>query len=311
MSLQGKMFRLKGRSKTKKQKSLNSEEVVRGLKVLITGCQGQLGKELCRQIDKLNQVQKKLEVLATDFKQLDISDAQQVQNTITEEQPEIIINTAAFTNVDACETEELKAFRINAHGARNLSVAAYAIGAKIVQVSTDYVYDGIGTVPKRECDPVNPLNVYGKSKALGEQLVMATNPRHFIVRTAWLYGDGHNFVRTMLKLATERDEIRVVNDQIGSPTSTVDLARCILNLIQTDHYGIYHGTCEGECSWYEFAKRIFAIKGINITIIPISSGELNQTAKRPAYSVLENFMLELIGLNTFRKWEVALAEYLT
>lgn len=117
-------------------------------------------------------------------------------------------------------------------------------------MSTDYVFDGTGRTPLREYDPVNPQSVYGKSKALGDQLVMTTNPRYFIVRTAWLYGEGHNFVRTILKLAAEQDELRVVNDQVGTPTSTVDLAKCILALIQTDHYGIYHGTCEGECTWY-------------------------------------------------------------
>ena len=164
--------------------------------------------------------------------------------------------------------------------------------------------------PLREYDPVNPLSVYGKSKALGEQLVMTTNPRYFIVRTAWLYGEGHNFVRTILKLAAERDELKVVNDQVGTPTSTVDLARCILDLIQTEHYGVYHGTCEGECTWYEFARRILALRGINKRVIPISTTELRLPAKRPAYSVLENFMLSMVGLDNFRKWEEALEEYL-
>jgi len=191
-----------------------------------------------------------------------------------------------------------------------LAVAAYKIGAKILQVSTDYVFDGTGRTPLREYDPVNPLSVYGKSKALGEQLVMTTNPRYFIVRTAWLYGEGHNFVRTILKLAAERDELKVVNDQVGTPTSTVDLARCILDLIQTEHYGVYHGTCEGECTWYEFARRILALKGINKRVIPISTTELRLPAKRPAYSVLENFMLSMVGLDNFRKWEEALEEYL-
>ena len=145
---------------------------------------------------------------------------------------------------------------------------------------------------------------------MGEQLVMTTNPRYFILRTAWLYGEGHNFVRTILKLAAEKDELRVVNNQVGTPTSAVDLSKCILDLIQTYHYGIYHGTCEGECTWYEFAKRILALKGIKKRVIPISSEELHQPAKRPAYSVLENFMLGLFGLNSFRYWEDALEEYL-
>lgn len=284
--------------------------MVKKLKVLITGCRGQLGRELCRQINEWNQVRPQFQVVATDLDSMDITDTHQVQKIVSFEKPEVIINTAAYTKVDACETDEKTAFRVNAIGARNLAVAAFSIGAKILQVSTDYVFDGTGKIPLREYDPINPLSVYGKSKALGEQLVMTTNPRHFILRTAWLYGDGSNFVRTILKLAAEQDELRVVNDQVGTPTSTVDLAKCILALIQTEHYGIYHGTCEGECSWYEFAKRILALKGINKRVIPISTKELKQAAKRPAYSVLENFMLDLVGLNFFRTWEEALEEYL-
>lgn len=284
--------------------------MVKKLKVLITGCRGQLGRELCRQINEWNQVRPQFQVVATDLDSMDITDTHQVQKIVSFEKPEVIINTAAYTKVDACEADERTAFRVNALGARNLAVAAYKIGAKILQVSTDYVFDGTGKIPLREYDPNNPLSVYGKSKALGEQLVMTTNPRHFILRTAWLYGDGSNFVRTILKLAAEQDELRVVNDQVGTPTSTVDLAKCILALIQTEHYGIYHGTCEGECSWYEFAKRILALKGINKRVIPISTKELKQAAKRPAYSVLENFMLDLVGLNFFRTWEEALEEYL-
>ena len=280
------------------------------MKVLITGCRGQLGIELCQQLNNLNRSNKRFELLKTDIDTLDITNSFQVHTMVTEEKPDVIINTAAYTNVDACETDELNAFRVNAIGAQNLSAAAFQIGAKMLQVSTDYVFDGTGNSPKREYDPINPQSVYGQSKALGEKLVLQTNPRHFIVRTAWLYGEGNNFVRTMLKLASEKKEINVVNDQIGSPTSTVDLARCIIDLLNTSSYGIYHATCEGECSWYDFASRIFAMKSINIKVNPITTKELNRPAKRPAYSVLENFMLKLIGLNNFRQWEDALEEYL-
>lgn len=280
------------------------------MKILVTGCRGQLGQELYRQIEVRKQAREEIYVLATDIDTLDITDAIQVENMVKREKPDVIINTAAYTKVDACETDEQTAFRVNALGARNLAVAAYNIGAKILQVSTDYVFDGTGNTPLREYDPVNPQSVYGKSKALGEQLVMTTNPRHFILRTAWLYGEGSNFVRTILKLAVERDELEVVNDQVGTPTSTVDLARCILDLIQTEHYGIYHGTCQGECTWYQFAKKILALKGIKIIVKPVSTEELNLPAKRPAYSVLENFMLDMVGLDRFRRWEEALAEYL-
>ncbi|HHT05856.1 MAG TPA: dTDP-4-dehydrorhamnose reductase [Hydrogenispora sp.] len=280
------------------------------MKILVTGCRGQLGQELYRQIEARKQAREEFHLLASDVDTLDITDAIQVENMVKREKPDVIINTAAYTKVDACETDEQTAFRVNALGARNLAVAAYNIGAKILQVSTDYVFDGTGNTPLREYDPVNPQSVYGKSKALGEQLVMTTNPRHFILRTAWLYGEGSNFVRTILKLAAERDELKVINDQVGTPTSTVDLARCILDLIQTEHYGIYHGTCQGECTWYQFAKRILALKGIKIKVKPVSTEELNLPAKRPAYSVLENFMLDMVGLDRFRRWEEALAEYL-
>ena len=203
--------------------------------MLITGCQGQLGKELCRQIDELNQVRPQFQVVATDLDSMDITDTHQVQKIVSFEKPEVIINTAAYTKVDACETDEQTAFRVNALGARNLAVAAYNIGAKILQVSTDYVFDGTGRTPLREYDPVNPLSVYGKSKALGEQLVMTTNPRYFIVRTAWLYGEGHNFVRTILKQASELYQHKDFKDKVGTTTSTVDLARCIHYLIKNEH----------------------------------------------------------------------------
>lgn len=275
------------------------------MRILITGCNGQLGNELSRQLSD-----KGHEIILTDIHNLDITDQGKVFTFVDGNTPDVIINSAAHTNVDKCETDEYNAFRINAIGAQNLSVAAYRVNAKIVQISTDYVFDGTGNAPKREYDKINPVSVYGKSKELGEKLVRDNNPKHFIVRTAWLYGEGNNFVRTMLRLAKEKEEVSVVNDQFGSPTSTVDLARCILNLIVTESYGTYHGTCEGECSWYEFAKKIFEVKGLNIKVNAISTEHLNRPAPRPKYSVLENFMLKLIGLNSFRQWEEALEEYL-
>lgn len=276
------------------------------MKLLITGSKGQLGLELFNQLAGNQEIQ----LIETDVNDLDITDQKQVSGLISGERPQVVINCAAFTNVDACEANEMDAFRVNAIGARNLSAAACQIGAKIVQVSTDYVFDGAGDTPKREYDQTMPRSVYGRSKELGEVLVRQTNPRHFIVRTAWLYGEGNNFVRTMLKLAQEKNEIRVVNDQIGSPTSTVDLARCIIDLFHTESYGTYHATCEGQCSWFDFAKKIFEVKGLDINVIPITSEELNRSAPRPKFSVLDNFMLKLIGLNSFRNWEEAVKEYL-
>lgn len=276
------------------------------MKLLITGSKGQLGIELLKQLTGNQEVQ----LIDTDVDNLDITNQKQVFSLMEKEKPDAIINCAAYTNVDSCETNESNAFKVNAVGARNMAAAAYKLNAKIVQVSTDYVFDGIGSTPKREYESTNPVSVYGKSKELGELLVRQTNPRHFIVRTAWLYGEGNNFVRTMLKLAQDKKEIGVVNDQFGSPTSTVDLAKCIINLIHTESYGTYHATCEGQCSWYDFARKIFEIKGLDIKVNPITSEELNRPAPRPKFSVLDNFMLKLIGLNSFRNWEEAIEEYL-
>lgn len=277
------------------------------MKILITGSNGQLGLELSRQ---LNAAGGKHKLVLTDIEKLDIVNQEQVFELVRQEQPDVIINCAAYTNVDACETDELNAFRVNAVGARNLSAAAYSIGAKMVQVSTDYVFDGQGSTPRKEYDPVNPRNAYGRSKAMGEKLVRETNPRHFIIRTAWLYGEGSNFVRTMLRLAKERSEVQVVDDQVGSPTSTVDLAQCIINLVPTENYGTYHATCEGFCSWYEFARKIYEITGMQVRVCKISTEELNRPAFRPKYSVMENYMLKLIGMDSFRNWEDALEDYL-
>jgi dTDP-4-dehydrorhamnose reductase len=280
------------------------------MKIVITGSKGQLGRELLRQLAVLRENGVKLTVVQVDLPELDITNQAQVTGLLQSIQPQVVVNCAAYTNVDGCETAEPTAFGINALGARNVASAAFGVAAKIVQISTDYVFDGVSDVPRREYDPANPQSVYGRSKLWGEQLVAATNPRHFIVRTAWLYGEGHNFVRTMLKLARERDEVRVVADQVGSPTSTVDLARCILDLICTEAYGVYHATSEGQCSWYEFARKIFELSGLTVKVTPITTEQLDRPALRPKFSVLDNFALQLSGLNRFRDWETALEEYL-
>lgn len=275
------------------------------MKVLIAGANGQLGKELQKQLSD-----KRISFLAVDIPDLDIVDFEKVDNIINTEKPDIIINCAAYTNVDGCESNIENAFKVNAIGSKNLALAAKNINSKIVYLSTDYVFDGQAKKPYREYDQTNPQSIYGKSKLLGEDFVQKFNPQHFIIRTAWLYGDGHNFVRTMLKLASEKDELNIVDDQVGSPTSTVDLAKLIINLLETEHYGLYHGTCEESCSWYDFARKIFEIKGIKIKLNRVTTEELNKPAPRPQYSVLDNFMLRLMGLNTFRNWEDALGEYL-
>lgn len=277
------------------------------MKILITGCRGQLGLELSKQ---LRQSKEKYEIIETDLFNLNIEDPFSVDKVLNETRPDMVVNCAAYTDVDGCEKNEQKAFSVNALGARNLAGASNKIGAGILQVSTDYVFDCIEKTPRREYDAVNPQCCYGKSKYLGEILVRESNPRHFIIRTAWLYGEGKNFVRTMLRIAGERKEVNVVNDQFGSPTSTKDLAGAIINLVNTDYYGTYHATCEGECSWYDFARKIFELKGLSIDVKPISTEEFKSPVKRPRYSVLDNFMLKLVGMNSFPNWEEALEEYI-
>lgn len=281
------------------------------MKILLTGSNGQLGRELTRQLTK-----KKIDFVGYDIPEFDITDKEKMTAIITSEQPTVIINCGALTNVDGCETQKELAMSINATGPQYLAEIARDHDIVLVQVSTDYVFDGSGIIeagavrPYRETDPTDPKTVYGESKAAGEKSVSEIAPKYFIVRTAWLYGDGNNFVKTMLELASKHPKLTVVNDQIGSPTSTVDLAAAIIDLIHTDHYGIYHGTCEGQCSWYDFAVEIFRLSGIAIPVEPVTSEQFVRPAPRPKYSVLENKGLNDLQLNHFRPWQVSLVEYL-
>lgn len=277
------------------------------MKVLITGANGQLGLELQAQ---LKERKDKTQVIATDYKTLDITNLKQVKAELILVKPDVVINCAAHTAVDKCEEDIENAYKINAIGPKNLAIACDEIGAKLVQVSTDYVFSGDVPGARREDDLTGPQSIYGTSKLLGEEYVKTFCKKHFIVRTAWLYGEGNNFVRTMLKLAETNKELNVVGDQFGSPTSTKDLAKAIIDLMQTEYYGTFHGTCEGECSWYDFAYKIFELKGIDIKVNKVTSEEFIRPAKRPQYSVLDNFMLKLYGLNSFRQWEEALKDYL-
>lgn len=277
------------------------------MKILITGAEGQLGLELQAQ---LREESNKYHVIATDRTSVDITNLKQVKAEFLLKKPDVVINCAAHTAVDKCEEDIENAYRINSIGPKNLAIACDEIGAKLVQVSTDYVFNGEVEGARREDDGTGPQSIYGSSKLLGEEYVKTFCKKHFIVRTAWLYGEGNNFVRTMLKLAETNKELNVVGDQFGSPTSTKDLAKAIIELIQTEYYGTFHGTCEGECSWYEFACKIFEIQGIDIKVNKVTSEEFVRPAKRPKFSVLDNFMLKLYGLNSFRHWEDALKDYL-
>ncbi|MEG1185825.1 MAG: dTDP-4-dehydrorhamnose reductase [Eubacterium sp.] len=281
------------------------------MKILITGSNGQLGRELSMQLEN-----QKVDFVGYDIPEFDITDKKGIATIIDQEKPNIIINCGALTNVDGCETSRDLAFKVNAEGPKNLAEISCEKGITLVHVSTDYVFAGDGIKEKGnirpyiESDPIDPKTVYGESKALGEKYVAEIADKYFIVRTAWLYGDGNNFVKTMLNLADKYPEITVVDDQIGSPTSTVDLAKAILELIKTENYGLYHGTCEGFCSWYDFALKIFELSGIKITVKPVTSKEFASSTPRPKYSVLENKGLNDLGLNVFRPWEKALVEYL-
>ena len=276
------------------------------MKVLITGANGQLGRELANQYKE----KKGIDLILTDVSDLDIANINEVYSFVNENKPDVIINCAALTAVDKCETEIDMAYKINTIGPKNLATAANKIGAEIVQVSTDYAFAGNVNKSLTEFDTVDPQTIYGKTKLEGEILVKNLNPKHYIVRTAWLYGDGNNFVKTMINLSKTNKTLKVVNDQRGTPTSTVDLARVIIKLVEDKNYGLFHCTCKGECTWYEFTKEIFRIKGIDTEVLPCTTDEFPRPAKRPEYSVLRNYMLELTTGDITRTWQEAISEYL-
>ncbi len=275
-------------------------------KVIVTGANGQLG----RAINELYAGNPEYELINTDVGELDITNVDKVLEFVRGIRPYAIINCAAYTAVEACENEEDLAFRINAIGPRNLSIASQETGAKLMHVSTDYVFDGNGHRPYVETDPVGPQGAYGRTKLAGENFVKEFCHKHYIVRTAWLYGDGKNFVKTMLRLSETNDKVRVVKDQVGSPTSAAELAKAIAYLLPTDNYGLFHGTCEGDCSWAQFTEEIFRLAGKSTTVEAITSEEYGAAVKRPAYSILENYMLKMTTDFMFSDWHDAIAEYL-
>lgn len=275
-------------------------------KILVTGCNGQLG----RAINQVYEGDSKVELINTDVADLDITAVDGVMEFVKDNKPDAIINCAAYTAVDASESDWDNAYKINAIGPRNLSIAASELGIKIMHISTDYVFEGNGTKPYVEFDEVNPQGAYGKTKLEGERMVSQFADKFFIMRTAWLYGDGKNFARTMLNLAETRDEVGVVADQFGTPTSALELARAIKYLLPTDNYGIFHGTCEGSCCWADFTEEIYRLKGIKTKVNRLTTAEYPTAAKRPAYSVLENYMLKLTSDYMFADWHDSIREYL-
>ncbi len=281
-------------------------------KILVTGCNGQLGRAIRKEYAKENVTFINTDVMEGEgVVPLDITDVEAVVSLVEKEKPQVIINCAAHTNVDACETQWDLAYQINAIGPRNLSIAAEKTGAKLIHVSTDYVFPGTSPKPLTEFDEVGPISAYGKTKLEGENFVKEFSRKHFIFRTAWLYGEGKNFVKTMLKLSESHDTVTVVSDQYGSPTSAVELAKMIHFLEPTENYGTYHATCEGQCSWADFAVEIFKMAGKNTKVKYVTSEEYNSPTKRPEYSVLDNYMLRLVAGDKFvmADWHDALKYY--
>ncbi len=293
------------------------------MRVLVTGARGQLGNELRRclesgrsEIGPVPACYAGADVDYVDYGELDISDAAAVDAWFAERGPyDLVVNCAAITNVDGCESDEEGAYRVNATGAENMARAAAACGGKVVHVSTDYVFPGTDPEPRHEDDPVGPISAYGRTKLAGEKLVMAACPRSFVVRTAWLYGYvGKNFVKTMLRLAREHGRISVVADQLGNPTSANDLAHEILAIAATEDYGIYHCTNDGTCSWFDFASAAVDLAGVPCEKEPLTSAEYKErfpnSADRPAYSSLDNAHLRATVGDDMRPWREALATYM-
>ncbi|MDD2643231.1 MAG: dTDP-4-dehydrorhamnose reductase [Methanobacteriaceae archaeon] len=274
------------------------------MRILITGASGMLGHDLQRTL-------KNHELILYNSKNLDITNKNLVSEKINEMKPDILINSAAYTNVDDCETNYEEAHKVNALGPKNLATVCKDLKIPLVHISTDYVFDGKKTEPLKENDNLGPQTAYGKTKLEGEQFIQKILDEYFIIRTAWLYGcDGNNFVKTMLNLSKSHNEINVVNDQIGSPTFTYDLAKGISEIIKTDKYGVYHLTNSGSCSWYEFSKEIFKLANINVKVTPVTTEEFPRPAPRPKYSVLSNDKWIKQGFKPLRNYKEALKEYL-
>lgn len=288
--------------------------------IIVTGCNGQLGIA----INKLLGGQDEYHLINTDVsdpgfvkvdKKLDITNVEEVLDFAKEVKPWAIINCAAYTAVDAAETHLDLNYKINAIGPRNLAIAATQNEAKLVHISTDYVFPGTSERPLTEFDPTGPKSVYGITKLAGENFVKDFAKNYFIIRTAWLYGEGKNFVRTMLNVAKTHDQVTVVDDQFGSPTSTKELAKAIACLLPTDNYGLFHGTCEGSTSWDEFTREIYRLAGIQTKVTSVSTEQYQavnpQSAPRPHYSILDNYMFRLTTDHVYADWKEALDVYMT
>jgi len=280
------------------------------MRTILIGADGQLGCDIQKHIDKKD-------LVTLTISDLDVTDEDKLNKVLFSYSPQAVINTAAFHKVDDCEKENLKAFSVNSVAVRYLAAACKKLGAKLVHISTDYVFDGEKGSPYVEDDTPNPKSAYGISKLAGELYVRYLLPEHFIIRTSSLFGiagclvkGGGNFIETMMKVGREKGEASVVNDQVVSPTYTYDLARKISELIKTEYYGTYHITNKGECSWYDFARKIFELSKMKVDLKPVTSAQFKTPAHRPKYSVLKHGHLEKLKMDDLRSWEEALKAYL-
>lgn len=271
-------------------------------RVLVVGAGGMLGGDLCEVLKA------EYECMGTDLVDFDITDPAATRENIVRLRPHVVVLLAAFTQVDHCEASKERAFQVNAEGAKHVALACRAVGARCVYLSTDYVFDGTKRTPYREDDPPNPLSVYGLSKLQGERYVQEAAPHCLIVRSAWLFSErGKNFVKTVISLARERQELEMVHDQTGSPTYTKDLSRALVALIASRKEGIFHVANTGSCTWFEFAQRIVGLIGSSLRLIPVSTAQCGRAAARPAYSVLGNEKIHSVMALKMPPWEEALS----
>lgn len=276
------------------------------MRILVTGVKGQLGHDVVNELAKRGHTP-----IGVDVEEMDITDASAVEKEMKKEPLDAVIHCAAYTAVDAAEDNREICMRVNAEGTRNIARVCRELDLKMVYISTDYVFDGEGERPWEPDDPRDPLNVYGESKYQGELAVEEYLEKYFTVRIAWVFGvNGKNFIKTMLRLAESQKEINVVNDQIGSPTYTYDLAVLLADMVETEKYGRYHATNEGLCTWYEFAKEIFRQAGVDIRVNPVSSDEFPAKAKRPHNSRMDKRKLVRNGFRPLPPWQDALKRYL-